>query len=132
MVDTVRANAPIEVAPDFSSVVRRAFKRGELDLLVETWDFAEGCIVALPEGRDNRIDQGHRADHGALSIRMAHIQKAVEAQLILAGIDLPLSLVAAEAAATDVAIKDLAAAIVERQAQTNTIELARRIAKKSD
>ncbi|MES2449274.1 MAG: hypothetical protein V4610_01790 [Pseudomonadota bacterium] len=104
----------------------------ELDLLVETWDFAEGCIVALPEGRDNRIDQGHRADHGALSIRMAHIQKAVEAQLILAGIDLPLSLVAAEAAATDVAIKDLAAAIVERQAQTNTIELARRIAKKSD
>lgn len=104
----------------------------ELDLLVEKWDFNENRIVALPAGRAKRIDQGHRADHGALSINMAHIQKAVEAQLILQGVALPDGLVAGEAAATGIAVHDLAAIIVERQAEANAIEIARRVAKISD
>lgn len=111
--------------------VRFAELPRELDLLVEGWDFEEGSIVALPAGRAQRIDQGHRADHGPLSIRMAHVQKAIEAQLILAGIALPHSLVAAEAAATGVTIDDLAAAIVAKQTEDHAAELARRIAKTS-
>ena len=91
--------------------------------------FIDGAWVRYAPAVPAAVDAAHLADNGPLSIDMAHIQKAVEAQLIATGVSLPSGLVAAEAAALDMDIGDLAAAIVAKQAEANAIEVARRIAK---
>lgn len=75
------------------------------------------------------VDDAHLADFGPLSIDLAHVQKALEAQLILAGVTLPHGLVASEAAALGLDISTLAGTIVARQAESNAPEIARRVAK---
>jgi hypothetical protein len=102
----------------------------ELDLLVERWDFERCAIVPVVEGELARIDQAHLADHGPLSIALAHIEKRIEARLILTGVQID-GMVAAEARETGQDATALARAIVAAADRARSVELERIVAKRS-
>jgi hypothetical protein len=86
--------------------------------------------VPVPAKEEAAIDDAFLADHGQLTIRFAHLQKALEAQLYLAGIDVSRGLLAAEAEDTGQPISALAEAALTKSTETyNALELARRQAK---
>ncbi|MFX4914390.1 hypothetical protein ABTC20_19445, partial [Acinetobacter baumannii] len=70
-----------------------------------------------------------RTKHGKRSIEIAHVQKAIEARLILGGLVLPDSLIGAEARALNIPLLDLAATILARAPVAEDAEVARRVAK---
>lgn len=102
------------------------------DLRSQTFDTATATWKARTDSvAMAAIDDAYRADNGALAIRLAHIQKAVEAQLIVAGIALPDSLVASEAEMAGVDALTLATQIVEKARADYHAELDRREKKRS-
>ena len=124
-IHTLGALSPSASGDNPAGLAEHAVERfGEADerLVDGAWQTFAAAVPAA-------IDAAHCANHGPLAIDMAHIQKAIEAQLILSGTDLPQGIVAAEAAALGLDISDLAATIVARQAATNAPEIARRVAK---
>uniref|UniRef100_UPI0035CB715A hypothetical protein n=1 Tax=uncultured Sphingomonas sp. TaxID=158754 RepID=UPI0035CB715A len=93
--------------------------------------FDEGSATWIDHAADRAaaVDDAYLANNGPLAIRMAHVQKAIEAQHIVAGRDMPDGLVAAEAAATGVERQELAAAIVAKAKIDYVPEVERRAAK---
>jgi hypothetical protein len=108
---------------------------GMIEIVVDEWPDLwtkrEGDTwVTVPSKLEASIDPAHLANHGPLTIRFAHLQKAIEAQLYLAGIDISHGLLAAEAEDTGIPISALAEAALTKSTETyNTLELARRQAK---
>lgn len=90
---------------------------------------ADGRWEKDPIGWSASIDTAHRTKHGKRSIEIAHVQKAIEARLILGGLVLPDSLIGAEARALNIPLLDLAATILARAAVAEDAEVARRVAK---
>jgi hypothetical protein len=62
-------------------------------------------------------------------IASVHLQKAVEASLILSGVTLTHGLLAAEAEALGIKIEDLAEQVAAKREQERELEVARRLAK---
>lgn len=100
----------------------------------------DGCIEveAQPSGdfeaHDERgniiVDEPAKADFlaGADHIRLAHTVKAIEASLILAGIDVD-GILKAEASATDIDLIELAQIVRSKQAEFVAVEVQRRTIK---
>jgi len=87
-----------------------------------------GCEVIGPAGDDELADCPYRmvsAEH----IRSVHLQKAIEATLILSGYDLSAGLLAEEAAALGLDLTDLAATVRGKRRAECDFEVARRSAK---
>ncbi|WP_337846820.1 hypothetical protein [Sphingomonas sp.] len=71
------------------------------------------------------------AVHDPVAVARAHARKALEADLILSGFELPVSLLAAEAAATGQSIDDLARVVANRARADIEAEVARIVAKRA-
>lgn len=85
--------------------------------------------AALEQAADlAAIDIDHAHQHGHQAIAIEHVRKAIEANLILAGVDLD-GLVAAEARATGVPVRDLATAIARKDRAAIRPAIKRRAAK---
>ena len=90
----------------------------------EYWD--AGTASFVEDGgisADMVVPAGH--------IDMVHILKVIEAELILAGYDLPMSILAQEALATGVTTESLAALVIEKASTMIGTEIDRRVKKTS-
>lgn len=87
----------------------------------ERWDFDAGAFVYDAIGHANDIA-------GPAHIATMHARKAVEAHLIAAGVDAPGLLLVREAALRGVTAAELAAAVLEKIAPAEALELERQAA----
>lgn len=79
----------------------------------------------VAEPKDNPLERPSVAHMASV-----HAQKALEATMILSGYDLTAGLLAAEAEALGIPLKDLAQQVHERRADERAFEIQRRIFKK--
>lgn len=81
------------------------------------------------EAQAAAINAAHLANHGPFAVDLGRRQKATEARLILAGVDIN-GLVAAEARATEQDVRELAQTIADAAAASETIEIERIVARR--
>ncbi|MBB5684284.1 hypothetical protein [Sphingobium boeckii] len=79
---------------------------------------------ALVERTEQRIDDEYRSEYGPDAITLAHMRKAIEARLIVAGYEFE-GLLTAEAQATGQSVTDLAAIIIAKDEPIASKETAR-------
>lgn len=117
--ETMRGRGAAECPADW--------ERMRWDTAARRW-VADAAVAAAVDAR--RVDDNYRAAFGDGAKREAHMRKAIEARLYLQLSHAALApMLAAEAAATGVALADLAAAVVARDDEWIAREVARRFAK---
>lgn len=103
------------------------FERMRWDANARRW-VDDAAVAAEVDSR--RVDDAYRCEFGEGAKREAHMRKAIEARLFLhLGHDALAPMLAAEAAATGVALADLAASVVAKDDEWIGREVARRTAK---
>lgn len=103
------------------------WERMRWDATARSW-VADAGVAAAVDAR--RVDEAYRAEFGDGAKREAHMRKAMEARLILhLGAAELAPMLAAEAAATGVALADLAGAVIAKDNEWIAREVARRSAK---
>lgn len=102
----------------------------ETALFNEAGDPRFGAAID-PETGEVQVDPGIAADMAASAkaVAAAHAQKAIEAILILSGIDLAAGLLVEEAAAAGMEITELAQVVHAKGAEAREVELERRAMK---
>lgn len=94
----------------------------------EDWDFEAGEWATSAARAAAWVDRRHAHEFGDQAIAKEHAEKAIEARLLLAGVDIE-GYVSAEAAATGRPVLELAAEIAGKAQTDITRAVARRVGK---
>lgn len=100
----------------------------ELPRLPEAYERWDESVQAFVRDDIQQIDDEYRALHGADAIAQIHALKAMEATLIISGIQVD-GMLKSEAEATGVDLNTLAQAVAAKAAAQRNAEVERRVAK---